>query len=107
MGTWSVVPVMALSAYKFFNDNMLTTNFTRNGALSVYNFFKYTYFDNKDSKHTQSQGMLTIFFTRNGHNKDSKYTHTHTHTPPHTSLGNGTEEKGFKKRKVFKEDSKN
>ena len=54
-------------------------------ALSAYKFFKYTYV----------------------HNKDSKYTHTHTPTHPHTSLGNGTEEKGFKKRKVSKEDSKN
>ena len=32
-------------------------------------------------------------------------THTHTHTPV-THQGNETEEKGFKKRKVFKEDLK-
>ena len=62
MSTWSVVPVMALSAYKFFNDNMLMTNFTRNGALSVYNFFKYTYFDNKDSKHTISGHVDNFFY---------------------------------------------
>ena len=38
------------------------------------------------------------------------HAHTHTHTRAHTHRvvyqhqGNGTEEKGFKKRKVFKED---
>ena len=31
-------------------------------------------------------------------------THTHTHTHTHVSQGNGTEEKVFEKRKVFKED---
>ena len=45
-------------------------------ALSAYKFFKYTDVDKKDSKHT------------------------------HTPQGNGTEEKGFEKRKVTKEDSK-
>ena len=32
-------------------------------------------------------------------------THTHTHTHRQVSQGNGTEEKAFKRRKVFKEDS--
>ena len=37
------------------------------------------------------------------------HTHTHTHTHTYTQAaywGNGTEEKAFKKRKVFKEDVK-
>ena len=33
-----------------------------------------------------------------------KHTRTHTHT--HTYQGNGAEENGFEKRKVFKEDPK-
>ena len=36
------------------------------------------------------------------------HTHTHTHTHKHTVIyqGMGTEEKSFKKKKVFKEDLK-
>ena len=43
------------------------------------------------------------------HTHSHTHTHTRTHTHTHTPVayqGNGTEEKVFKKRKVFKEDLK-
>ena len=42
------------------------------------------------------------------HARTHAHTHTHTHTPVayQGNQGNETEEKGFKKKKVFKEDLK-
>ena len=42
------------------------------------------------------------------HTHTRTHTHTHTHTPVayQGNQGNETEEKGFKKKKVFKEDLK-
>ena len=59
--------------------------------------------------HTQTHTRMHACAHMHTHTQIHTYTHTHTHTHTHTPVayqGNETEEKVFKKRKVFKEDLK-
>ena len=51
---------------------------------------------------------MHIFSKCYAYNTERARAHTHTHTHTHRVVyqGNGTEERAFKKRKVFKEDLK-